>query len=405
MRVLQINAVERVSSTGRTVTEFDAFLKDRGVESFIACSVPAADSDSFQIGTPTEKKLHGLLSRMTGKQGWFSHKGTKELLGFMDEIKPDIVMLRVLHGNFINFPMLMDYLAKKNIATVLILHDCWFFTGKCCHYSQTGCDRFQTGCGNCPRIKQDNPSWLFDRTSYLWRAKKQMFDKIDRLGVVGVSEWIANEGAKSPLFANAREITGIYNGIDFAKFHYDAQGAADLREKYGLQEKKVLLAVASKWSAHKGLSDLTALAAKMPADWQLVCVGALPQDYTVPEAMLHIAATDSVEELASWYSAADVFLNLSKEETFGKVSAEALSCGTPVVCYNTTANPEIVGDGCGAVCSGADVQAYFDCVQTVLASGRDSYADACTAFAHAQFDKEKNYEKLLEFLRRLAKNR
>lgn len=402
MRILQINAVERVSSTGRTVTEFDAFLREKGEKSFVVCSVTAPQSGSFSIGTPNEKKLHGLLSRVSGKQGWFSKTGTKELLAFMDKIQPDAVLLRVLHGNFINFPMLMGYLAKKKIATVVVLHDCWFFTGKCCHYSQTGCDRWQTGCGNCPRLKQDNVSWFFDRTADLWKAKKQLFDNIPRLGVVGVSKWITDEAAKSPILQNAVLRASIYNGVDFEKFHYDAQGAAALSKQYGLQGKKVLLAVASKWSENKGFADLTAIADRAPENWQVVCIGMRPQELPVSQNMLYIDATDSVAELAAWYSAADVFLNLSKEETFGKVSAEALSCGTPVVCYNTTANPELVGEGCGAVCDGTEVQAYFNCVKTVLKNGKAAYTSACTTFAKQNFGKEENYEKLLNFIKRLA---
>ncbi len=404
MRVLQINVVEGILSTGRTVTEFDRFLAAHNIDSYIACSLTAGDTGSFEIGTPAEKKYHGLLSRVTGKQGWFSKKGTRALLAYMDKVRPDVVILRVLHGNFIHFPMLMQYLAEKKIATVVCLHDCWFFTGKCCYYSQTGCNRWQTGCGNCPRVHLDNVSWFFDRTALLWREKKRLFDSIDRLGVVGVSDWIADEAKKSPFFENAKEIESIYNGIDFERFHYDASGAAALREKYALGGKEILLGVSSGWSARKGLTDLTALSRMVDDTQQIVCIGEMPPAYTVPSNVLHIPKTDNVHTLVAWYSAADVFINLSKEETFGKVSAEAISCGTPVVCYNTTANPEIVGDGCGAVCLEENIESYFTCVQQVLGNGRDAYAVACMIFAHTHFDKEKNYGKLLSFLKRLLEN-
>lgn len=404
MRVLQINVVEGILSTGRTVTEFDRFLAANDIDSYIACSLTAGDTGSFQIGTPAEKKWHGLLSRVTGKQGWFSKKGTRGLLLYMDKICPDVVILRVLHGNFIHFPMLMRYLAEKKIATVVCLHDCWSFTGKCCYYSQTGCNRWQTGCGDCPRLHMDNVSWSFDRTAFLWREKKRLYDSIDRLGVVGVSDWIADEAKKSPLFENAKAIKGIYNGIDFVKFHYDESGAAALREKYALDDKKILLGVSSGWSARKGLADLTVLSRMVDETQQIVCIGELPSSYTVPDNILHIPKTDNIQTLVAWYSAADVFINLSKEETFGKVSAEAISCGTPVVCYNTTANPEIVGDGCGTVCLQEDIESYFTCVQQVLENGRAAYAANCIAFAHAHFDKNTNYGKMLSFLEQLLEN-
>ncbi|MGN0571787.1 MAG: glycosyltransferase [Candidatus Fimenecus sp.] len=405
MRVLQINGIESILSTGRTVTEFDQFLSAHNVDSYIACSVTAGDTGGYTIGTPFEKKLHGLLSRLTGKQAWFSRKGTEGLLSYMDEIQPDIVILRVLHGNFIQFPMLMQYFAEKKIAVVLCLHDCWFFTGKCCYYSQSGCNKWQNGCGDCPRIHLDNISWFFDRTAWLWKEKKRCYDALETLGVIGVSDWITEEAKKAPLLQNAKKIECIYNGIDFEKFHIAKQAAAHLREKYNLTNCKILLGVSSDWSARKGLAELTQLAKMVSAQEKIVCIGRMPSGYTVPKNVLHIPKTDNVQTLAAWYSAADVFLNLSKEETFGKVSAEALSCGAPVVCFDTTANPELVGDGCGAVCRENSVDAYYACVQKILESGRQSFEQTCVAFAHQNFDKEINYAKTLVFLESLLESR
>lgn len=401
MRVLQINAVEEILSTGRTVTEFDAFLTAHGVDSYIACSTTVADTGSYAIGTAFEKKAHALLSRLTGKQAWFSKGGTENLLKYIDKIKPDAVILRVLHGNFVCFPLLMKYLAKKNIVTVLFLHDCWYYTGKCCYYSQSDCDKWKSGCGNCPRLRFDNVSWFFDRTAQLWKAKKNLYENIPRLGVVGVSKWIADEARQSPLFASAVAVEGIYNGIDFDKFHAMPQAAQELRETHHLENKRILLGVSSQWDMRKGLADLEELAKFVSENEQIVCIGMLPNGLKLPKNVLHIPRTDNVQALAAWYSAADVFLNLSKEETFGKVSAEALSCGTPVVCYNTTANPEIVGEGCGAVCKDLDVRAYWQAVQTVLANGKAHYADACQSFAHERFDKTANYAKVLAFIEKL----
>lgn len=73
-----------------------------------------------------DHKLHALLSRITGRQACFSYLATRRLLRELDRINPDAVILRNLHGNYINLPVLLRYLAKKDIVTIPVMHDCWF---------------------------------------------------------------------------------------------------------------------------------------------------------------------------------------------------------------------------------------------------------------------------------------
>lgn len=106
--------------------------------------------------------------------------------------------------------------------------------------------------------------------------------------------------------------------------------------------------------------------------------GRQPQrKYRFAENITAVSATSSTDELAELYSAADVFITFSLEETFGKVSAEALSCGTPVICYDSTANPEIVGDGCGYVVPKNDFEGILNAVKKVRENGKNSYSSAC----------------------------
>ena len=153
MRILQINAVLKIASTGRTTSEMGDFLRREGHTCAVAYSVGPSDHPEFeyQIGSKMDTKLHGLLSRVSGKQGYFSKAATRKLLSFTDEFAPDVVVLRNLHANYIHLPMLLGYLAEKNIATVAVLHDCWFYTGKCCHYTAAGCINGRNGAGLAPR--------------------------------------------------------------------------------------------------------------------------------------------------------------------------------------------------------------------------------------------------------------
>ncbi len=400
MKILQINAVHKILSTGRICKELSDYFVDCGNECIVAYGqgeVPTTTHEFF-IGTLLDHKIHALCSRISGKQGYFSFLATKKLLKFMDEYKPDTVILHNLHGNYINVPMLLEYLAKNNIATVLFLHDCWFFTGKCCYYPHNNCNKWQTGCGNCPSLLEDNVSWFFDTTASIWKDKKMLFDKNNHLGIIGVSNWITEDAKKSPILSNAKIIERVYNSIDFNKFYFDEDVAKNLREQYGLQNKKILLTVATNWNERKGINDLIKLSQMISEDEQIVCIGQQLGLTALPDNIISIEKTDNIDILRGWYSAANVFINLSKEETFGLVSAEALSCGTPIVCFNATANPELVGENCGIVCTEDSIENFYDCIKKVLVKEKSSYRDSCITFAKENFSKDKNFKAIYELI-------
>lgn len=395
MKVLQINAVNKVASTGRTAFEMSEFLRKHGHSCVTVYSkgVSVSPENEYIIGSNLDIKVHGLLSRISGQQGYFSRGATVKLLRFMDEYKPDVVLLRNLHGNYINLPMLLKYLAKKDIATVAVLHDCWFYTGKCCHYTVQGCYKWQKSCGKCPQLKKYNKSWLFDRTGKMLADKKRLFGDIPRLAVVGVSDWLTQEAKKAPVFEGAKVFQRIYNWIDTETF--SPKDTAETREKLGLTGKKVILAVASGWSKVKGLDTVLEISKRLKKDEKLLLVGNV-NGIELNDNVTYIPATNSLEELVKYYSLADVFVQPSLEETFGKVSAEALSCGTPVVCFNSTANPELVGEGCGASVSIGDIDSMCKEINTILDNGKAQYENRCRSFAKENFDMENNLHQYLK---------
>lgn len=387
MKILQINAVGQSASTGRTCKELAEYINTRtGHRCYTAFAVGTADEYSYVIGNKWDRKLHGLLSRITGKQAHFSKGATKKLLTWMDELQPDVVHLRNLHGNYIHFPLLMQYLTRKKIPVVITLHDCWFFTGKCCHYTTVGCLSWQDGCHDCPRLRNDNVSWFRDATKKLWWEKKRLFEALPSLTVTGVSQWTVEEAKKSFLQC-AQKIRRIYNWIDLDAF-CPGEPSQELREQYGILGKHTVLAVASGWGESKGLSGLISLANSLGKAYTVCLVGALPAQMELAGNMCHIPPTSSVEELAGLYRLADVFVTLSPEETFGKVSAEALACGTPVVCYDSTANKELVGPGCGAVLPLGDLEGVAEAVKKICTEGKQNYTGVCRAFAQKNFGKE-----------------
>ncbi|WP_182353584.1 glycosyltransferase [Flaviflexus huanghaiensis] len=384
MKFLQINAVNTIGSTGRTTAELSDGLKDRGHKCLTIHSQGPVSTESVRVGSLRDIKTHALLARVTGLQGYWSENETSKILTMINEFQPDVVRLGNIHANFVNLPMLLGYLAEKDIPTIATLHDTWFYTGKCTHYSQAGCSRWQESCGQCPLLKQSIPSWFFDRTATMRADKSEWFSAIPRLGVVGVSNWITSEAQKS-LLSTAKTVIRIYNWVDLETFKFRE---SDLRERYGWGDEFLLLGVASGWSVAKGLKDALALASVLPGGMRLVLVGELPSGTVLPETVTHLPATRNTIDLAEIYSAADAFMNFSREESFGKVSAEALACGTPVITNGFTANPELVGPGCGYVAQTPDSTSLIALAEKVRLAGRGSFSEACRKFAVDNFSME-----------------
>lgn len=385
MKVLQINAVSGISSTGRTCSELSDYLNNNGHEGYIAYSAGIPYHKGYKIGSSFDAKMHGLYSRVFGTQAYFSKNATRKLLTYISDLKPDVVHLRNLHSNYINIKLLLNYLAENDIPTIITLHDCWFYTGKCTHYTVDNCYKWQANCGGCPRLKKDNPSWFFDYTRSMLLDKKEWLTAIPRLAVIGVSDWITNEARKSFL-SSAKIVTRIYNWIDldiFKPAKYET-----IREKLKIKDSFVILGVASGWSNSKGLDKFIMLAEILPNDIKIVLVGKINKNVQIPKNIIQINETHNVKELVEYYSMADVYLHLSQEETFGKTIAEALSCGTPAIVFNTTACKEIIGEGCGLVLDDDKIDTIIGGVEIVKNYGKSYYSMCATFYAKTNFNKD-----------------
>ena len=401
MKVLQINAVYEKFSTGRTTKELHEAMTKKGIESFVACpNLESLSENAYQIGNKVDWKLHALLSRVTGKQGYFSHAATRKLLNYIDEVKPDVIHLRNLHSNYINLPMLLKYIAEHDIATVLTLHDCWFYTGKCVYYIEVNCAHWKKRCGNCPALKSGNPSLFFDRTSELLKDKHELFSAIRRLAVVGVSQWVTDDAAKS-ILRDSSIIKCIYNWIDLDRFQ--PKECSELRNSMGLENKFIVLGIAMSWIPQKGIYLFHALADILPEDCQILLVG---DDSAVKDKHPKINYLGTIKDtdlLSDIYAMADVFVNPTIQETFGKTTAEAMACGTPVVAFNGTATPELVGtDGsCGFLIDENDAKLYCERILHIKKQTKKRFGEAARKRAESLFSKEHNIQQYLEIYQEL----
>lgn len=345
MKILHITTV-RSGSTGKTATDLKALLIPQGHEFRIAFSDPdnkPLDGDIL-IGSKLDHKVHAFLSRLTGLQGYFSYFATKRFLKQVKAYQPDVVQLGNLHANYINLPLLFKFLGKERIHVVMILHDCWFFTGKCSHFTSRKCEKWKTQCHHCPALKSDNASWFFDFSSKMFRDRKRWYEKLSSHTVIAVSDWLKNLAEQSPVFSKAHVIR-VYNWIDTDIFKPATSEQIDtVCKKYGLSKDiKYLISVSAGWKAGTSRTqDAVAFAEKLPEQYRLMVVGGADEGI-FSDKVVCIPHTTYQSELVALYSLSTAYLHFSVEDTFGKVIAEAMSCGTVPIVFKATACGDTAG--------------------------------------------------------------
>ncbi len=381
MRVVQINAVCS-GSTGKIAVEISKLLDTNGIENYIFYTSGQSDfKNAKKYATELEVKANALFSKIRGNYGFNSKGMTKRLIREIEKIKPDAVQLHNLHGHNVNLQLLFTYLKEKNIRVFWTFHDCWSFTGYCTNFDIVACDKWKTGCNAC--IQRKNFSWFWDKSSVVYRKKKEMFAGMN-ITVITPSAWLA-ELVKHSIFGKC-PIHVIPNGIDVTLFK-PTEG--NFREKYGLGDKKIWLGVAMGFGARKGFSYFIELAKKISANTRLVMVGVTKEQISdLPENVIGIERTANQKELAQIYTAADVFINCTMEEILGMVNIEALACGTPVVTFDTGGSPECLDETCGRVVPQGDVDALIKAAEELQAK---DISGACRKRAETYYRAEQSF--------------
>lgn len=398
--LLQINSVVNSGSTGRIAEEIGQTAIATGWESYIAYgrNDRPSKSELIKIGNDQDIILHGLQTRLFDRHGLGSKSATQDLVEKIEKIKPDIIHLHNIHGYYINIEILFKYLQNIGIPVVWTFHDCWPMTGHCSYFTFVGCEKWKTQCFSCPQ-KTDYPaSWLIDRSEKNFNLKKKLFTSLPNVTLVPVSNWLS--GILEESFLQNYPLKVIHNGINTEVFR-PSTGTV-FRKKHCFENKFILLGVASVWSPRKGLKDFIALSKLLNNDYQIVLVGLTrKQMEQLPDSILGIERTESVEELAEIYSAVDIVLNLSYEETFGLTTVEGFACGTPGIVYNATASPELIDETTGFVVEPGDIEGLMKAINQIKEKGKQYYTVACVDRAHRLYRKEDRYREYIELYEQL----
>lgn len=365
MKILHINSVCGVTGTGRIVTDLYDAAVSQGYECRIAYGEHkyhnvSGDRQTMEIGTIKDCRTHALMTRMWDMQGFGSRRATKAFLQKVDDYQPDVIHLHNLHGYYINIEELFQYLKRKKVKVVWTLHDCWAFTGHCVYFQNIGCVRWKEGCHDCPLVREYPASFFLDRSQKNYIKKKELFTGVKNMTILVPSHWLEERVRQS--FLQDYDVRVVYNGINLETYK---PRKSDFRIKYGLKKTFIVLGVANVWSERKGLNIFFELAEILGEEYRIVLVGLNQEQIaSLPEKVLGLPKTDSAAELAQIYTAADVFVNPSREETFGLTVAEAMACGTWPIVYSNTACAEVVERGTGQAVEGgirelaAAIQAY-----------------------------------------------
>lgn len=371
-------------------------LKENGHE----CKIAAArekmilPEDSIPIGTTAGVYRNALETRLLDNDGFCGKRATKEFIEKIKGYEPDVIQLHNLHGYYINVEILFDYLKNCGKPVVWTMHDCWPATGHCPHFNTAGCDRYLSGCYSCPLKKAYPTSYGLDQSKRNWERKKAAFTGVPNMTIITPSQWLADILKAS--FLKCYQIKVIHNGIDTNTF---SKCTGDLKERYSLQDKRIVLGVAQNWAEHKGFEDFVKLPALLGGNYQVVMIGLTDEQIKkLPTSIIGIKRTNSVEELVQWYSSAQVFVNLTYQDNFPTVNIEALACGTPVITYDTGGSPEAIDEKCGWVVDQGNLD---EVVRTIKTMEEKERYHAAAQERSKGFDGEKKYKEYIMLYQRM----
>lgn len=399
MKIYQVNVVCKSGSTGRIATD----LSQKITENSGFCRIgygrgnKSEHVEAFCITNRIEVTIHAAMTRLTGKHGLFSKKATTRLIRDIKQYRPDIIHLHNIHGYYVNYEKLFCFLKEYGKPVVWTMHDCWAITGQCAHYESVECDKWQKECFDCPNLKAYPTTYSGKNVVRNYRKKKEIFSGLEKITIVTPSVWLKRQIQKS--FLKDTKVINIPNGIDIELFKPTKN---KIKEELCQKGEKLLLGVTSIWTKNKGLYDFMKLVEILGNGYVICLVGlSKKQIKQLPQNIVGIEKTESISQLAQYYTAADLFLNLTYEDTFPTTNIEAIACGTPVLTYQTGGSPEIIDETCGFVVQKGDVHSVMSVIRNQL-QDKSQYEDACIIRA-SKFRKEDCYQKYIELYKTIIK--
>lgn len=395
-KLFQINSFCNTGSTGRIAENLGLTVMAEGWESWIAYgrTMNPSQSHIYRIGDECDVRWHGVETRLFDRQGLASKDATRRLVSKIKDVQPDIIHLHNLHGYYLNYPILFRFLKEYDRPIVWTLHDCWSFTGHCPYFEYEQCFRWREQCHDCPNKKRYPASLYFDRSQRNYRDKKMYFTSLDNVMLVPVSNWLVDYVRES--FLGKYPLRMIHNGIDTDVFRPKGM-KVNVSGKYNLHGRFLIIGVAGVWEERKGLMDFFKLRQTLSEEYDILIIGLSKQQIAeLPRGIIGVERTESVNDLAEIYSAANVLFNPTMEDTLPTVNLESQSCGTPVVCYETGGCPETINNfSTGYVITQHDLDRACLYIKEICRQGKDYYRYTCREYILEYFQNINKYQEYM----------
>lgn len=351
-----INTIAGNTAVGTIMDSIAKACIENGHEVFIASGygvTQVAGCTQIMIGTKKDRLAHVIFTRINDSHGLHSTRPTLQLIDAIESIRPDIIHIHNLHGYYLNYPILIEFLKHTKIPIVWTMHDCWAMTGHCAYPQFSDCNKYKDAtCHNC---NQSNayPKSFFDNSAKNIKTKKDTFSKFNNLHIVTVSQWLGD--ILNDSWLNGHPSYTIYNGIDTTLFSHKETECA---------EKETILGVANVWTKDKGILEFIKLRKLISKKYKMLIIGANEVQSKLIFDGVDIQKYISQKDLPQYYSNALATINLSKAETFGMTIIESLACETPVISYDNTAPHEIISPDCGFLVATYNNQAIADIINS-----------------------------------------
>tara|TARA_Y100001958_G_C21241301_1_gene569129 strand:+ start:706 stop:1869 length:1164 start_codon:yes stop_codon:yes gene_type:complete len=383
-KLLQINSVVNTGSTGKITEQIGVLAIKNGYDSYIAGARNFSKSKSkiIKISNKLSLLFHLIRTRILGNHLYGSKKSTKEFIKVIENIKPDIIHLHNLHGYYLNFPILFNYLKNIKTPIVFTMHDYWSF--------------------KLIPFNKYPKSFFIDKSQVELSMKENLFNQLDNIIITGVSKWIINQSNLS-FFKNYKKKL-ISNGIDISLFK-PRNNRNKILKKYNLSnENKYLIAVGTSWTKSKGLYDYINLSKSLPDFCKLILVGVNSLlRKKIPKEIIVISRTESQYELSELYSISELLLCLSYNESFGLTPVEAMACGTPSIVYDNTALKELVSKNIVESVETGRLDKVLIKIEKIIKNKKSFYYENCRNHAKNLYDYSYNYMKYIELYDKLLK--
>lgn len=406
MRILIVDVYGAIHSTGKITTLQYRFMKEHGHDvrvCYRGIKEPKIDNpDYIPVAGHIEPGVGRLMAWISGYEGYTHPIATIKLIRITKDFNPDIVQLNILHGYYINGNQYLNYLKNNNYRVCYSMFDEYAYMGKCAFSFK--CNQFKTGCkGNCPEMKRYPKSWFFDRSQFIFEAKKKAYNGFKHIVFAGTG-WVVDRAKESALLRD-KHLEVIDEPINYEEIFYP-RDTSNLKKKLRIQEgNKIVVTVAVLGDPRKGGVYFYQVAEKLQnrSDITFVYVGCnVPEPIHLPN-LIPISFVSSQDELAEYYSLGDLFVCTSLADTTACTCLEALGCGTPIAGFAEAGTPYVAPEKYAKLTPTYDVGALAKVIDQTPKKTTE-HSKECVEYARSRYSRGVVFSQLEDVYNRLLNN-